>query len=167
MLETIIGITIIGSILALLLGMPFMLVVITKWENDPNHWWSITNKYVVADGLRSNLFKIFSGIYFFYFIYGLAKDPSSFKLENDSDFFIYGVSILAFVMVYGGAILKGGKARKHILVCAFILVVAMLVLLQNLAIAWVIHILVVLTSIFMGYKLVLLEAYENRANQSL
>jgi hypothetical protein len=162
MLETIIGISIIGCILAILLGMPFMLTVITKWENDSNHWWSITNKHIVASGFRSNIFTLLSGIYFFYFIYGLAKDPESFKLENEFDYFIYGISLLAFIMIYGGAILKGGSSRKHVLVCGLVLVLAMLALLQNWSIAWAIHILVVLLSIFMGYKLLLIEAYELR-----
>jgi hypothetical protein len=163
MIETIIGILIIGCILSILLGMPFMLVVITKWENDSNHWWPVTNEHIASTGFRSNIFTIFSGIYFFYFIYGLVKDPESFKPESEFDYFMYGISLLVFIMIYGGAILKGGSARKHILVCGFVLALAMLTLLQNLSIAWAIHILVVLISIFMGYKLLLLEAFELRA----
>jgi len=167
MLETIIGILIIGSILAILLGMPFMLVVITKWENDSNHWWSVTNKHIAATGVRSNFFTIISGIYFFYFIYGLVKNPESFKLETEFDYFMYGISLLVFIMIYGGAILKGGSSRKHILLCGFVLALAMFALLQNWSIAWAIHTLVVLFSIFMGYKLLLLEAYDIREQQDL
>lgn len=162
MLETIIGIGIISCILAILLGMPFMLTLITKWENDPNHWWSITNKHVVFDGFRWNLFKIFSGLYFFYFIYAFVTEPDSFKLESDRDYFIYGVTVFAFIAVYGGAIIKSANARKHVLICGLILAIAMIVLIQNYAFSWLIHILVFLISIFLGYKLVLIEAYEQR-----
>lgn len=114
MVDTILFLTVILGVMGILLGLPFLLVKITKWESIEAHWWPITSSFLYKHG-RVGYPSVLTGAMLFYGLHLLALtqlDPNPYDAKLGLMLVFTG--IFSMIKVCGKAILVSRIIQTHL-----------------------------------------------------
>jgi len=156
MLDTLFLLTVVFGVMGLLLGAPFLLAKITKWELIEGHWWLITTGYINKWG-RGAILLGFSGPILFYCAYSLFVDEQ--RAESQSVVIVLALLVTGVALVqFWKALRKNRKAQIHSIACVGVLSAILYAL--NLAPEHTafLHVIAVGASSYMSWLLLVISA---------
>jgi len=116
MIDTILFLSVLLGIMGGLLGLPFLLVKITKWELIETHWWPITNSFLYEHG-RVGYPSVLTGAMLFYGLHLLFLaqfDPKTYSVTLG--LMLVGAGIFPMIIVCGKAIMASRIIKTHLFI---------------------------------------------------
>ena len=114
MIDTILFFSVILGVMGSLLGLPFLLIKITKWELIETHWWPITNSFLYKHG-RVGYTSVLTGAMLFYGLHLLfLAQFDAKKYDVNLGLMLVGAGFFPMIIVCGKAILASRIIQNHL-----------------------------------------------------